>query len=154
MYIKNLEELSRSKVHRDVVEVLEEGLKAIDPEISLPKIVRIEDNSIYIANYKIEIRGRIYVAGFGKASAKMLKALTKIMRWKIDKGAIIVPKGYNIVGEIPQGIEILVGEHPIPGRDTIRSSEKLLEILESVEIGDTVILLISGGGSSLFEIPM
>jgi hypothetical protein len=92
MYIKNLEELSRSKVHRDVVEVLEEGLKAIDPEISLPKIVRIEDNSIYIANYKIEIRGRIYVAGFGKASAKMLKALTKIMRWKIDKGAIIVPK--------------------------------------------------------------
>jgi glycerate 2-kinase len=154
MYIKNLEELSRSKVHRDVVEVLEEGLKAIDPEISLPKIVRIEDNSIYIANHKIEIRGRIYVAGFGKASAKMLKALTKIMRWKIDKGAIIVPKGYNIVGNIPQGIEILVGEHPIPGRDTIRSSEKLLEILESVEIGDTVILLISGGGSSLFEIPM
>jgi len=154
MYIKNLEELSRSKVHRDVIEVLEEGLKAIDPEVFLPKIMRIEDSSIYIANYKIEVRGRIYVAGFGKASAKMLKALAKIMEWRIDKGAIIVPKGYNIVGEMPRGIEILVGEHPIPGKETIRSSEKLLEILESVGRGDAVVLLISGGGSSLFEIPM
>ncbi len=154
MYIKNLEEISRSKLHIDVIEVLEEGLKAVDPEISLPKMVRVERDSIYIANYKIEVRGKIYVAGFGKASAKMLKALTKIMGRMIYRGAIIVPKGYSIAEEMPREIEILVGEHPIPGRETIRSSEKLLEILKSAERGDTIILLISGGGSSLFEIPI
>ncbi|MEM4970252.1 MAG: DUF4147 domain-containing protein [Sulfolobales archaeon] len=154
MYIKNLEELSRSKIHRDVIEVLEEGLKAIDPEISLPKIVRVEGNSIYISNNRIEAGGRIYVAGFGKASAKMLKALTKAIGDRIYGGAIIIPKGYSIAEEIPRGIEILVGEHPIPGRETIKSSERLLEILESAGRGDIVILLISGGGSSLFEIPI
>lgn len=153
MYIKNFWEVARSGLHRDVLEILEEGLRAVDPEASLPRIVRLEGDAIYVDMHRIYVEGKIYVAGFGKASAKMLKALLKILGDRVERGAIIVPRGYE-AKDLPGNIEILEGEHPTPGRETLRSSEKLLETLRSAGRGDTVVLLISGGGSSLFEIPL
>ena len=51
-------------------------------------------------------------------------------------------------------VEVLRGDHPIPSSNTLRSSRRLLEYLET-QVGpdDVVLVLISGGGSALFEVP-
>jgi len=153
LYIKNFEGLARTAIHRDVLEVLEQGLRAADPEEAIPGKVRLEGRALEAAGTRVELGRRIIVAGFGKASYKMLKAVYKILGDKIEQGAVIIPREYQAPERLGR-VEVLRGEHPLPGRETLRSSERLLEILESVGEGDTVMLLISGGGSSLFEAPV
>ncbi|MEM1613139.1 MAG: DUF4147 domain-containing protein [Desulfurococcaceae archaeon] len=50
-------------------------------------------------------------------------------------------------------IEVLKGDRPFPGDNTLRSSLKLLDYLKTVNEDGVLIVLISGGGSALFEIP-
>jgi len=152
-YIKNFRGLARTAIHRSVLEVLEHGLRAADPEEAIPGKVRLEGGVLDASGTRVELRGRVIVAGFGKASYKMLEALYKILGDKIEGGAVIIPREYQAPEKLGR-VEVLRGEHPLPGRETLRSSERLLEILEGVGEGDTVILLISGGGSALFEAPV
>jgi glycerate 2-kinase len=64
-------------------------------------------------------------------------------------GVVISPVGGGRVGPV----EALRGDHPIPGEDTLRASQRLLQYLESVGPEDLLFVLISGGGSALFEAP-
>ena len=152
MYIANMGELVHSDLHNHVIEILEEGLRAADPENTIPaKLVR-KGRAIEVQGRRIELGDNVIVAGFGKASIKMLLSIKRILGDLINQSIVIAPKEYaNTVGSSP---EILPGEHPLPGKNTHRSSEKLLEILSQAGRGDTVLLLISGGGSALFEIPL
>jgi glycerate-2-kinase len=47
-------------------------------------------------------------------------------------------------------IEVVVGGHPLPNEGSIRGTEKILDLLKNVTENDCVLVLISGGGSSLF----
>lgn len=152
-YIKNSEEMGRTPIHRDVIEVLERGLEAADPEKALPKMVGFEDSALIVRGERIEVGGKIWVVGFGKASIAMARGLLKVLGDAVYGGAVIAPlearPGLNNIG----GIEILRGEHPLPGTNSLRSSRKLLDMLEGVAEDVTVLILISGGGSALFEVP-
>ncbi len=64
-------------------------------------------------------------------------------------GVVISPVGGGRVGPV----EVLRGDHPIPGEDTLRASQRLLQYLESVGSEDLLFVLVSGGGSALFEAP-
>jgi glycerate 2-kinase len=51
-------------------------------------------------------------------------------------------------------IRLVKGDHPIPRENTFKSSQMLIDYLvKNVGLDDLVIVLISGGGSALFEIP-
>ncbi len=152
MYIINREELVHSDLHGDVVEILEAGLRAADPEIVIPARLRLRGKNLEIDGKRIGLRGRVIVAGFGKASIKMLRGVKKVLRDLVDQSVIIAPREHPTPEKMES--EILFGEHPLPGRETLEASRKLLEILSKVGKDDTVLLLISGGGSSLFEIPI
>jgi glycerate 2-kinase len=91
-----------------------------------------------------------HIIGFGKASLKMLEGVLNILGERVCGGVIITP---NTTGKI-HTVHVLKGDHPYPGENTLKSSLQLIEYLESsVERDDVVLVLISGGGSSLFEIP-
>lgn len=152
VYIINRGELLHSDLHGDVIEILEAGLRAADPEIVIPARLRLRGKHLEIDGKRIELKGRIIVAGFGKASIKMLRGVKKVLGGLVDQSVIIAPREHQPPEE-KEG-EILFGEHPLPGRETLKASKRLLEILGSVGGNDTVLLLISGGGSALFEVPI
>ncbi|MEM4053725.1 MAG: glycerate kinase, partial [Ignisphaera sp.] len=97
-----------------------------------------------------KVRGRIHVIGFGKASRRMADAMYNVLGNRIAGGIVISPEGSGYIGPI----EIVKGDHPIPGNNTLKSSQRVLEYLQNnVYEDDTVFILISGGGSALFEVP-
>ena len=51
----------------------------------------------------------------------------------------------------PEGIDLLVGDHPIPGKASVEAGRRVLEVAR--QANDGCIALISGGGSSLCEWP-
>jgi len=154
MIIKNFNDLSRKVLWKHALLILEEGLKAADPEVAVKNALNLRDNDfLCVKESCLKIKGNIHVVGFGKASYKMLKGVIERLNDKVHGGVIIThnPEWVGRYGNI----EVVLGNHPIPGIDTINSSIKLLDyIKENVGKEDIVIVLISGGGSALFEKPL
>jgi glycerate 2-kinase len=130
-------------------EIVSEGFRAVDPTTVVKRVLHIEGDVVRI-NSKTYSARRIHIIGFGKASLKMLEGVLNILGERVCGGVIITP---STTGKI-HTVHVLKGDHPYPGENTLKSSLQLIEYLESsVERDDVVLVLISGGGSSLFEIP-
>ncbi len=105
----------------------------------------------YLSDHRVSSQGRVYVIGFGKAALEMYSGALRYFDSSIHYGGIIIPADTEIK-MIPPGVEILRGEHPLPGTQTLESSRRLVGNVGELEKDDLVLVLISGGGSSLFEI--
>ena len=75
-----------------------------------------------------------------------------MLNGKMKRGIVLTKYGHG-QGYIP-GFEILEAGHPIPDENTLTGTEKILEAVTGLSREDTVIFLVSGGGSALFEKPM
>jgi len=136
--------------HDIILSLLKEGLEAADPYKAVINHVRIKNDKIIIGDRYETVLRKIHVIGFGKSSYKMALAVNDLFEKNIVGGVIITPDQEGSLGNIL----VLKGDHPIPRDNTLRSSKKLLEYLENIDEKDLVFILISGGGSALFEIPL
>ncbi len=91
--------------------------------------------------------GRVLVVATGKAAGSMVSALPRRA-----EGFAIVPGGYR-GRALPQGIEVLAADHPVPSRRGFAASRRVLAAVEKLGRDDTLLYLISGGTSALFEVP-
>ena len=103
-------------------------------------------------SHDIDESGRIFVIGFGKASLAMYEGIREKVREKLCYAGIIVPKDQEVADNFPE-LEILRGTHPAVSELSVKSSETILGHLKNLEKEDLVLVLISGGGSALFEVP-
>jgi hydroxypyruvate reductase len=92
--------------------------------------------------------GRVVVIGAGKASARMAEAVEA--EWGPCKGLVITRYGY---GRPCRGIEIVEAAHPVPDMAGVQATRRMLDLLGTVDEGDFVLALISGGGSALLCAP-
>ncbi|MGC8562543.1 MAG: glycerate kinase type-2 family protein [Thermoplasmata archaeon] len=92
--------------------------------------------------------GKLRVIGFGKAARGMYLGVKKFFGSRISAAGVILPSLEGEKFDLP----FLHGNHPLPGNESIESSIKLIELLNGITRNDLVIVLVSGGGSSLFEI--
>ena len=93
--------------------------------------------------------GKLFISGFGKCAGTMAEGISEIFGGDIEKGLLISYKDKKI----GRDIRIMAASHPLPGAATVSASRKLAALHLSMEENDTVLCLISGGGSSFFEIP-
>src|SRR2546427_4468031 len=89
--------------------------------------------------------GRLVVFGVGKVAAEMVEAA----RGPADEAILVVPQG----APAPPGTRVLRGSHPLPDASSLLAGEALLAAAASLSEQDSVLLLISGGGSALAEAP-
>ncbi|QFT98172.1 Putative hydroxypyruvate reductase [Roseovarius sp. THAF8] len=92
--------------------------------------------------------GRLVVIGAGKASARMAEAVEAA--YGPCEGLVITRYGYARPCE---GIEIVEAAHPVPDQAGVDATRRMLALLDSCGEGDTVLALISGGGSALLCAP-
>lgn len=94
-------------------------------------------------------RGRLVVIGAGKASAAMAKATEKHYGRPLE-GLVVTGYGHAVACD---GIEIVEAAHPVPDEAGRQAAERILALAESLTEDDTVVCLISGGGSALLALP-
>jgi glycerate 2-kinase len=150
MYIKNIHELARDELHIFALKLAEYALSVADPYNAITKKLQFMGDTLVIDDLKIVIEGCIHVVGFGKASKRMAEAVYDVLGDRVHGGVVITPNEEGFIGNI----RLVRGDHPIPRENTLKSSQILLDYLvEKVDARDVVIVLISGGGSALFEVP-
>ncbi|SIS99237.1 glycerate kinase type-2 family protein [Insolitispirillum peregrinum] len=94
--------------------------------------------------------GRLVVVGAGKASAAMAKAVEDHWDGPLS-GLVITRYGY---AEPCQRIEIVEAAHPVPDQAGLEATQRLFRLAEGLSEQDTVLCLISGGGSALLAAPL
>ena len=95
--------------------------------------------------------GRVLLAATGKAAWQMAHAAVEALG-SVD-GGVVVTKYDHVKGEIP-GVDCYEAGHPVPDDNNFAATEKVLELVQGLTEEDTVLFLLSGGGSALFEKPL
>ncbi|MDR2485173.1 MAG: glycerate kinase [Treponema sp.] len=96
--------------------------------------------------------GNLYLVAIGKAAWTMAQAAKEELGDAVKKGMVITKYGH---AEKPiPGLEIIEAGHPLSDENTILGTGKAIELARGLGKGDELLLLISGGGSALFEKPL
>lgn len=96
--------------------------------------------------------GNIYLVAAGKAAWQMANAAYSCMGDRIRDG-VIVTKYHHIMGPIST-FSCFEGGHPIPDEGSRIGTQAALDLVQNLTGEDTVLFLLSGGGSALFEQPL
>ena len=96
--------------------------------------------------------GRLVLVALGKAAWQMAKAAVDCLGDHISEGVVITKYGHS-KGPI-SNLCILEGGHPVPDENSYLATKKAMELVQGLDSKDAVLLLISGGGSALFEKPL
>ena len=97
-------------------------------------------------------QGKIYVVAAGKAAWQMAKAASDILVNRIEKG-VVVTKYDHVNGPIDHMICFEAG-HPVPDENSFIGTQAAIDLVSDLQKEDTVLFLLSGGGSALFEKPL
>ena len=104
----------------------------------------------HLAAIRVAPGGRLVVIGAGKASAAMARAVED--HWLGELSGLIVTRyGYAVPC---QRIEIVEAAHPVPDAAGQAAAERIMDRVGRLAENDTVLCLISGGGSSLLPLPL
>lgn len=134
---------------KDALHLIKEGLLEADPYLAVKSKIHIINDEIHINDF-VFTPEKVHVIGFGKASFGMLKAVIDVLGDKIHGGVVIHNGGPARIGKV----EVLRGDHPVPGVNTLSASRVLLNYVKNnVSENDLTLVLISGGGSAMFEVP-
>lgn len=96
--------------------------------------------------------GRVIVVSVGKAAWQMAKTAQECLGNRIDAGVLVTKYGH-VKGEIER-FDSYEGGHPVPDENSFRATRAAVELVSGLTEQDTVIFLLSGGGSALFELPL
>ncbi len=94
--------------------------------------------------------GRLIVIGAGKASAAMAKAVEDNWHGALS-GLVVTRYGYAVPC---RRIEIVEAGHPVPDAAGLAAAGRILAMVGNLNADDTVLCLISGGGSALLTLPL
>ncbi|MCR4416399.1 MAG: DUF4147 domain-containing protein [Ignavibacteria bacterium] len=141
------------ELFRDFNIIIKEALRSISPAELFKEKIFIDTNQIICQNnsFQLDQFANIYVIGFGKASSAMASEIEKYLSEKITDGIVITKYGFKTP---TQKIKVFEAGHPLPDENTLIFSNEIMNLLTRTGSNDLVICLISGGGSSLFEVPL
>jgi hydroxypyruvate reductase len=118
-----------------IMRILAAALEAVDPFKAVQK-------------YLPDLGGRVFGLGIGKAAIPMMDALAE--RIPLADALAVTKFGSGLS---PRRYAVIEGGHPIPDARSLRAGERVLEFVSSLKEDDTLVCLISGGGSALVTAP-
>jgi len=127
-----------NSIREDALYIADEAIKAVLPE-----------NAVVSALQSKKFEGNVVLVAIGKAAWRMAAAAKEVLGDRISRG-VVITKYQHSLGKI-KGLEVYEAGHPVPDENTLKATEIALELVKNLSEKDTVLFLVSGGGSALFE---
>lgn len=131
----------RAHLRSDAEAIISASLKAVLPDRAVQQALKR-----YVPG-----AGRTLLVAVGKAAWQMAQAAAGALG-HVDGGVVITKYGH-VNGEIP-GVACYEAGHPVPDENGFAATAAALKLTEGLTAADTVLFLLSGGGSALFERPL
>ena len=143
---------SNARYQQILKALIHKSLDAADPGKAMKQASIRKNHHLYVnsVHYDLTQYQRIVCVGAGKSSAHMARTLEHILGRYLEGGLAIVKDGYRASCK---KIQIVEGSHPIPDMRGVHATKQILKIVKTLSKRDLLIVLISGGASSLLCAP-
>ena len=128
-------------LRQDADEIIKSALRAVRPDEAVTRALR-----------DIAPRGRVRLVAAGKAAWQMAKTARDCLGSRIERGVVVTKYGH-VMGPI-EGVDCYEAGHPVPDENSFLGTQAALDLVQGLTAEDTVLFLLSGGGSALFEKPL
>ena len=129
-------------IHTDAQTIIQEALTACLPDQAVRRAL---EGRTFGA-------GRGFLVAGGKAAWQLAHCAARRLGDRLEAGGVVTKHGHSR-GEIPR-CAVYEGGHPVPDENSFRGTRAAMELVENLTAEDTVVVLVSGGGSALFECPL
>ncbi|TAL12271.1 MAG: glycerate kinase [Nitrospirae bacterium] len=145
--------LPPAPVRADVRRILRAALDAADPYAAVRRALSLTRHTFRAADHAYDLRRirRVAVVGAGKAAVPMARAVAHVLRGRLDSAFVVSSKG--AAAGAPEGCDVVEAGHPVPDRRGLRAAQRMLDVASSLGAEDLLIVLLSGGASSLLPLP-
>ncbi len=128
----------------DLLSLFAEAVRAVSPEVAMP------------VELPLSRHGRTMVIAVGKGAAEMMRvAQNRLAGEATIEGLVVTRHGHLPPGGADwPGVELIEAGHPYPDDNSLRAAHRALEMARSLEAGDELLVLLSGGGSALLAAPV
>ncbi|MFO0731795.1 MAG: glycerate kinase [Nitrospiraceae bacterium] len=132
---------------------MREALQAVDPYGAVSRHVSLTSRILRVGPraFALKPRSRVVVVGAGKASARMAQALEGRLGSRIAAGVVVVKYGHTLPTKT---IRVVEAGHPVPDAPGLAAAQDILNLCRSLGKDDVLIVLLSGGASSLLPSPV
>lgn len=129
------------ELHQDAQRIVDYAIRQVLPDAAVREALRNKRYS-----------GNVYLAAVGKAAWQMAKAALECLPEPPVKGIVLTKYGH-VKHPLP-GMVCYEAGHPVPDDNSFKGTRAILELTADLTAEDTVLFLLSGGGSALFEQPL
>lgn len=137
-----MEENEGMTLREDADDIVKEAIRRVLPDEAVAKAL----------NGKAFGAGRLYLVAAGKAAWQMAKTAGEILGDRLEKG-VVITKYDHVKEELPR-MDCYEAGHPVPDENSFQATQAALDLVSGLQAEDTVLFLLSGGGSALFEKPL
>ena len=126
----------------DLRALFADAVRAVSPEVAMPRGLPVSPH------------GRTVVIAVGKGAAEMMRVAQARIRGRPIEGLVVTRHGHlPATGASWPGVEVIEAGHPYPDDNSIRAAHRALALARTLEAGDRLVVLLSGGGSALLAAP-
>jgi glycerate 2-kinase len=134
--------------------IFADALKAVDAGRSLKNAVVREADRLRVFEKEYDLRkfSEIYSVALGKAAAQLAAAFGETLGARLTAGVVSAPQTFRRIVEPPW--QFFAGGHPSPNELSLEAARAAADMLAKANKESAlVIFLVSGGGSSMMELP-
>ena len=128
----------------DAKKIIDYSIESVLPDAAVEKALKAIDLD--------SISGKTVLVAIGKAAWQMAKTAYMALGDRIDDG-IVITKYEHVKSQIPK-CRCYEAGHPVPDENSFAATREAVSIVSGLNENDTVLFLVSGGGSALFELPL
>ncbi len=133
-----------ARLRRDLVAIFRASLDA-------SHATRLVASALSSPEHRTFLSRPVHVLGVGKASAPMAAALARTPSVTLASGLVIGP-GHGPA--LPPGMAWCEGAHPVPDERSVEAGRRALAFVRGVPADGRLLVLLSGGASSLMAVPV
>ncbi len=134
--------------------LLAEGLSAVEPRRCVARVIRRRGDRAEIAGVALPPESGVHGLAIGKAALPMMAALADLPEWR--GGLAVTPRHDSPASQRATFPDLVVEEssHPVPDETSARAGRAVRDFTAAVPRQDFLLVLLSGGASSLLAEPL
>ncbi len=131
------------------------ALDAADPAAAVRRHLTWDGRVLGAGGASIELTpdARLSLIALGKASPGMTRAALDVLGDRVTAGLVACPHGAKVEG-ITGRVRMVGAGHPLPDAGSLEAGRSVAAMLADGQPENVVLVLVSGGGSALMELPL
>ncbi len=127
------------------------GLAAADPAERVRERVSFEGDELRLAGEPVPSGSRVFLLAVGKAAASMAAAAEQALGPRLHQGLAVTKTGHGVS---LARTELREAGHPVPDDSSAEAGTEVVRFVRSIGPRDVLLVLLSGGASSLLACPV